>query len=361
MPKFDKPDEDSPFLSFVRKEFHQGRGTDLRKELADKTTVHEHLRDLSIRAPGRIAELSDIDHFSSLDLPERFVLKYAHGWSSRGVMLIQRMAPESYFCFLSQQLMSAKEIVERQNKTASSFSGPDSWIIEEMVESTIAGKPIPLDYKFQCFRGRIGLVVQIDRNVYPPKVAIMDENFAPLTHKVDYVLRSKNAQIGVPVVPLHADALYSWAKFLSCYTDSPFVGVDLYDSPSGPYFGEFTFSPGGTHRRMWVYSHGFLEELDRIFLEGQTELLQGKTNEGASPGARETAFTSPELYSHLAGAVLDGSLRAASRLEALCRSSEGRAAGWPDLELAWKKIGELIFRRQTYSLNDRLGYISRHS
>lgn len=356
MKAFDKPDSESPFLSFVRKEYNFGRGSDLRRKLANKETVEELISPLGISIPKKLHFMEDINDLRKIDLPEKFVLKYARGWASRGVMLLTHMGNRRYFCLLSQRVMNIDEMIETQRRIANSFNNENLWLIEQMVESPISGKPIPLDYKFYCFQGEIGLIAQIDRNSNPPKIALMNGDFTPLRHKTDYVLKTANAQMGIPAVPLYAHDLQEWARILSRFTDSPFVSIDLYDGVSGPSFGEFTFSPGGTHKRMWVYEHQFIEKLDSLFMKAEVDLLENKPSALPRPREPKGSHVPAEAYAYLAASVLSGSVRAADRLREYAEVQENSAA---DLAAAWAEIRDLIKRRHLNSVNDRERFIKK--
>lgn len=356
MKAFDKPDSDSPFLSFVRKEYNFGRGSELRRKLANKESVESMISPLGISMPKKFHFMEDIREIRTIDLPEKFVLKYARGWASRGVMLLTHEGNGKYFCLLSQRIMDVDELIENQSQIAKGFNRNNLWFIEEMVESPINGKPIPLDYKFYCFRGEVGLVAQIDRNSNPPQIALMNGDFTPLRHKTDYVLKTVNAQMGIPAVPLHAHDLVEWARILSRFTDSPFVSIDLYDGVSGPTFGEFTFSPGGTHKRMWVYGHNFLQKLDDLFLKAEADLLKG--NSSALPGLEvpKGSHVPPKAYAYLVASVLGGSVRAADRLR---EYAEANADTTPDLVRAWSEIRDLIKMRHQNSVKSRHKFLKR--
>ncbi|MGR3439039.1 ATP-grasp fold amidoligase family protein [Alterinioella nitratireducens] len=356
MKAFDKPDSESPFLNFVRKEYNFGRGSEFRRELANKEVVGDLISPLGISIPKKLRFMEDINDLRNIDLPERFVLKYARGWASRGVMLLTYAGGGKYFCLLSQRVMDVAGLIETQIQIANSFKNENLWLIEEMVESPVNGKPIPLDYKFYCFRGEVGLIAQIDRNSSPPKIALMNGDFTPLRHKTDYVLKTANAQMGIPAVPLHANDLLAWARILSRFTDSPFVSIDLYDGIPGPSFGEFTFSPGGTHKRMWVYGHEFLQKLDQLFVKAEKDLLEG--NSPALPGlkAYEGSHVSPEAYAYLAASVLGGSVRAADRLR---EYAEANASAAPNLVTAWTEIRDLIKTRHQNSVDDRNRFLKK--
>ena len=76
---FDERDENSPFLAFVRREFHDGRGTAFRRSLSRKTEVDSFLKGFRIRCPKKLAVLGEISGLETCTLPDRFVLKFAHG------------------------------------------------------------------------------------------------------------------------------------------------------------------------------------------------------------------------------------------------------------------------------------------
>lgn len=308
---FDRKNSDSVFLNHVAKEFHK-RGTPRRLELSKKENSHPFVASLGMRVPQPISRLDDITALPALELPTRFVLKFARGWSARGVMLLEQMDGEGYFDHMSLRALTIEEIVSTQRKVAASFGTPDpSWLIEEMISSTLDTGAVPFDYKFYCFNGAIGLIGQFDRNTNPPKMALFDGNFHPLKHGMDYIRGNQKAQPGVPLVPLHAPEMMWWAQRLSRDADSPFVSVDLYDSPDGPVFGEYTYSPGGTYKRMFIFSHPMIDRFDALF-EGRADV---------SPLARSSLAQRKRIiapddrhYRALAGYAYNGGPRGADRL-----------------------------------------------
>lgn len=284
--EFDRSDNKSVFLQFVAKEF-VARGTKLRSNLANKTFAHETVKKLNfsgepLHIPTQRSLLRDIQSLTPELLGPRCVLKYAHGWSARGVMPLQWMADDKYFDHLKLKITSLSLIIEEQEKVSQSFAnGSDEWIIEEFLTSAQPG-PIPFDYKFYVFQKQIGLVVQIDRNANPPKIALFDGNFQPLYEGKDYLRDRARSQNGVHLLPQHAVQLSCWALLLAQQTDSPFVSIDLYDTDKGPAFGEFTFSPGATHRRMIKFSSQLIDTFDALFQQAEAELAGQKVIYGDS-------------------------------------------------------------------------------
>lgn len=274
--KFDKPDQLSPFLTFVAGEF-KARGTALRRTLSTKTEVQRILKGKSlggttIGLPIQYGVFTSPEQVTSEILGERVALKFAHGWSAKGVMLLERTSSGRYFDNLSLREWTLGEIRDRQCAIAESFGHPEpAWIAEEFLRGPQPGG-IPFDYKFYMFKGQIGLVLQIDRNSWPPRVAILNGDLQPFVEDRDYKIATENMQSGVPLVPRSAVMLSRWAIELSHMTDAPFVSVDLYDTNSGPVFGEFTFSPGATYKRSIMFSHAVLAELDGLFANAQKQL-----------------------------------------------------------------------------------------
>lgn len=278
--KFDKPDHKSPFLSFVAAEF-KSRGTPLRRTLSTKTRVQDLLAEkrvggMSLGLPTQHAVVTSPEAITTELLGERMALKFANGWSARGVMLLERVGEGHYFDSFSLRELSIHAIREKQRAIASSFGKKrPAWIAEELLNGPQPGT-VPFDYKFYMFQGQIGAVLQIDRNASPPRVAIFDGDLQPMVEGYDYRLTSEDLQAGVPLVPRSAVMLSRWAIELSQMTDAPFVRVDLYDTERGPVFGEFTFSPGATHKRSFMFSEPRLEVFDQLFQDAEQE-LQGHT------------------------------------------------------------------------------------
>lgn len=295
-----------------------------------------------MRVPQSYGNLDVVKDLEQIKLPGRFVLKFASGWSARGVMLLERLDESRFFDHLSLRARTIDEIAAAQDKVAASFGAArPRWLLEEMVPPTLAVGAVPFDYKFYCFNGTIGMIGQFDRNANPPRMALFDGEFRPLRHGVDYIRGSKNVQRGVPLPPLHAPEMMWWAQTLSTQVDSPFVSVDMYDSPDGPVFGEFTYSPGGTHRRMFVFSHAMLDRFDAL-IEGEA----GSGDLFCSDLAcrRDVPSPDPALYRVLAGYAYNNGPRGAERLSALYadagrqRAQELGGAWAKHLADAWERV-----------------------
>jgi len=280
--KLEKPRTESPFLRFVTAEYRR-RGTQHRRDLSNKTYVHSLLENMTlggqhIGLPKQHAVLTSTEQITSEVLGDRVALKFAYGWSAKGVMLLEKIGEERYFDHMSLREWTLEGIREKQEAVAARFTGKKAaWIVEELLSGAQPGT-VPFDYKFYMFQGQIGMVAQIDRNSSPPRMVKLDGDLKPFIEGRDYSFKPKDLQSGVPVVPRSAVMLSRWAIELAKMTDAPFVRVDLYDTADGPYFGEFTFSSGAEVRKTITYSPEMIAAFDQLFADAE-KTLKGESVE----------------------------------------------------------------------------------
>lgn len=289
--------QDSPFLKFTTAEFHR-RGTKLRRDLSNKTLVHQLLEGKTLGGaelglPAQHAVLNSTDQITSELLGERAALKFAHGWSAKGVMLLERVAENRYFDHMALREWTLEGIRQEQQKITEKFPRKKSaWIVEDFLRGAQPGG-VPYDYKFYMFQGQIGVIAQIDRNSSPVRAAMLDGAMKPLVPGRDYYADANDIQPAAPLVPRSAVMLSRWAIELSKMTDAPFARIDLYDTEDGPYFGEFTFSTGAEIKGRVIYSHRMLAHLDELFADAQKE-LRGEPVEARQSWSRLLQSAEPE-------------------------------------------------------------------
>ncbi|MGJ9404829.1 ATP-grasp fold amidoligase family protein [Nesterenkonia aurantiaca] len=270
------PDTKSPFLNFVAAEFRR-RGSQHRRDLSNKTFVHQLLSEKTlggerIGLPQQYAVLTSTAQITAELLGERIALKFANGWSAKGVMLLERLGDDRYYDHMASREWTLEGIRGKQDAVAAKFPGKKAeWIVEELLRGMQPGA-VPFDYKFYMFQGQIGMVAQIDRNFSPPRMVKLDGDLKPFVPGRDYKFRPTDIQPGVPVVPRSAVMLSRWAIELAKMTDAPFVRVDLYDTEDGPYFGEFTFSSGAEFKKTVTYSDEVLDYFDALFADAERTL-----------------------------------------------------------------------------------------
>lgn len=259
------------FLEMLRRRF-EGKDTNVPWELDNKLLAYEHVSNFGFNTPqSRSFENSNIaTEWAIKNLKKNFVIKAGDRHSCIGVYLLEKQESEEYIELLRLKKFNlndiGKDIVGTQ---------PSYWIAESFVESYIYGKSIPLDYKFYTFRGDIALIVQIDRNTTPPKVAFFDGNFIPLIHGQDYILDQNRWTPCGHVIPYNMTAMVSMASTLSKSLDTDFVSIDCFDSPEGPVFGEFTFAPGAPDAKMVTFSNNIMSQLDNLTNKVKSQALSG--------------------------------------------------------------------------------------
>ncbi|WP_444914157.1 ATP-grasp fold amidoligase family protein [Microbulbifer sp. TRSA007] len=264
---------DSPFLNFIHKNFY-GNWTHTDIPLyAAKVKSAGFVSEAGFRVPKRLATFDSIEDLRDAEdsLPESFVLKYSDAHSGIGIDILKSVKQGDSKCRMYRDILKKKnfswnEICKNQKAISEKVNKDSSvWYIEEKIESGSVDIDIPLDYKFYCFNGQVGAIVQIDRNVSPPRVVIYDGNFFPYNYQVDYWINDSFWKPGKPLIPYRASELIECAEKLSKIPKTPFVSVDLYDGIEGPVFGEFTFSPGALQMKLAVFSGEILNKFDRIF------------------------------------------------------------------------------------------------
>jgi hypothetical protein len=304
-------------------------------ELDDKHTAYSYAASRDWRVPRyvRSATLEEAIAAGS-QFGDRFIIKQPNRHSTMGVYLLKRIADDRYLELLSLTEKSAADL-------APVGRAPDYWLTEEFVPSAVAGRPIPLDYKIYAFRGHITHVVQIDRNVYPPRVAVFDGAFIPLQPGVDYTTNPDRWLLEHHVFPIYAGTMLTMASRLSSELDTRFVRVDCFDTAEGPVLGEFTFASGPDDVGMLRYSERIGAALDEAIRGGTPPPLSGFDVDAAM--IAEVANKAPTLrgpvdvLAQLAGGAIQGDIRYAPAVQRYLTGDSTRAV----FHLAINMIGHL--------------------
>lgn len=260
------------FLKFLRARFErtEGRNGDFVPwELDDKYRAYKFVADAGYQPP-RYARCSSVSEAIQIGLTfgQRFLVKQPNRHSGKGIYLLESVGDNNFI-----DLLTLKEVTPEKIKADG--PEPDYWLAEECLQSEVDGKNIPFDYKVYCFFGRPTVIIQIDRNISPPRVALFDGAFLPLEIGKDYKTDPGRWLSGNHVIPSHAPELLKMARDLAERTECRFVSVDCYCTPSGPRFGEFTFAPGAPDSQMIVFSNSLLAELDRAIAGDSINNLAG--------------------------------------------------------------------------------------
>lgn len=230
----------------------------LMQQCADKYSVREYVQECGYgnSLNELIGIYTDVRDIKLYDLPERFVLKAAHG-SHMNIIW-----PDTEYKWWQVKLLAKSWL-----KQDIYWSGRE-WVYKNMPKRLIIEKYLEdetgelRDYKFFCYNGQPKLL-QFDagrlkgkhyRNYYD-----MDLNLLDITDKSTVV----NPNL-IPVDPESFTIMKQMATKLA--EPFQFVRVDLYFVHGKIYFGEMTFFDGGG------WSGFSKEEYERIF--GDPWILQ---------------------------------------------------------------------------------------
>lgn len=165
-------------------------------------------------------------------LPAAYVVKTSLGWDSHQVTPVR----DGRHLFDGRRC-GPKRIVRDYRKLmgAEPFSFGEV-MVEELLEG-LAGQGVPKDYKFYVFGGHAAYITVMDRN---SKRHAWYDRFWERTE--DPIQLSNEPSDDEPP-PAELDQLIDTAETLGRAYGDRFVRVDLYNTPKGIVFGEFTPTP----------------------------------------------------------------------------------------------------------------------
>jgi hypothetical protein len=200
-------------------------------------------------APGPLSVLD----FSGL--PQGFVIKPDWGTNARGVFVLTRNMHQAFEHLSGVNLKWAD--VSEHVATIARDQGikSDRFLVEEML---CQPGESPIDWKFYCFYGIVGLIMQIRRGTEGKEYMFYDSQWSPLRR----IRPSVPITANLPA-PFDPEGLLTAASDLSQCLATPFVRVDLYEFDKKVYFGEFTISPGGTQLFSGAVDRSLGEHWDR--------------------------------------------------------------------------------------------------
>ncbi|MDR6267585.1 ATP-grasp fold amidoligase family protein [Roseobacter sp. N2S] len=180
-------------------------------------------------------------------LPARFVIKPLGGHSSAGVYLIETRADGSLWCHMTNQAFDGPDGLAAEYKRrlakADKFKMSAEILREDYVADSL-GFDVPLDYKVYGFY--TGAVIVMQR--YAP-IHLPHDNWAFVIYDrngTDLGLIRWNTDTNPKVklsLPDNFDDLIKATDTLVQQARVSFVRTDLYSTPDGVVFGEFTPVP----------------------------------------------------------------------------------------------------------------------
>lgn len=326
------------FLDLMRQRFNMENDPAVDPvpwELDDKDTAYAHVVKAGYRVPRFVRSASPAEALAAgLAMGDRFVIKQPNRHSTMGIYILEKLPNGKFLELFSLKELEPKDIVAVGPE-------PEYWLTEECIESQVPGKPLPFDYKVYAFRGKISHVIQIDRNVYPPRIAVFDGAFIPMRPGSDYTTDPARWLHEKHVMPVYAGAILKMASELSRGLDTRFVRVDCFDGPEGPVFGEFTFASGPDDVGMLLYKASVLEALDAAMDGADIPALSGFDIDMVRFYADltdESTFDGPRpALSRIAGGATAGDTRYATSATGYLRRGDLQ----PTFALAMNVIGHL--------------------
>ena len=223
-------------------------------ELNNKTRGAQLARVCGVRVPKVYQQgvaLEDIEWRDGV------TVKPIPGAGSEGVYCY--FNEESIWGVLGAQYLSSRDELLDSLHSYSQRVDSDKWLVEELIVTPEGA--LPRDLKFYAFYGRIGLVLEvqkqpqkrycfwdakgahIDTGKYPRDKLFHGEGFAPESLEV--------------------------AQNLSQEIPAPFIRIDFLDNGEELVFGEFTPRPGG----FGLMNRSVDAELGREFIAAETRLF----------------------------------------------------------------------------------------
>lgn len=189
----------------------------------------------------------DIDAALAGPLPDRFVVKPLGGHSSAGVHLIETRSDGTLWCHMTNQGFETPEALAAHYKKRLAKSGKFKMSVEILRENYVEdslGFDVPLDYKVYGFYTGAVLVMQRYAPIHLPHdkwaFVMYDRN------GVDQGRIRWNTDTTPTVdmsLPDNFDDLIKATDTLVKQAQVSFVRTDLYSTPNGVVFGEFTPVP----------------------------------------------------------------------------------------------------------------------
>lgn len=231
------------YLSRIRAR-GSGEEPNVPSRLHDKARGEEFVRSLGIATNSKLRSFSSADSIDLSDLPDVFVLKPTFLSSSYGVMVLERK-DEGFYDHLRRRQLTLEEIRAEQTKyEAESNSSSKAWVVESKAVDA-EGAPVPDDWKFFTFQGRVGLIHRTIRGTPKNTHAFFEGDFTPISATSDVIWTNENiVDRTVTLPPRSWRSMLNIARRISVAVPSPFVRVDMYNTEDGPVFGEFTLVPG---------------------------------------------------------------------------------------------------------------------
>ncbi len=244
-----------------------------RDGIVDKARMQVLAHLHGVATPGVLASWPDVDLIDLTGLPDQFVLKSAGGATSRAVWPLARRTDDRFSVITTDELVTTAQLQERlrdqvaQNGRRRLYDHVRPPYFVETLLHGMDGSPIPDDVKFYMFFGQVGHVLLRRADKHGRTSTARYRYLSADGEDLGALTTDRVVDPAIPV-PDSLPQMLEAARRLSLATRLPFVRVDLYETPEGPVFGEFTPAPGGSQ----VYTAEHDRFLGQLWEDAQTRL-----------------------------------------------------------------------------------------
>lgn len=270
----------------LRAQVQHARSEDPRLETAVRQ-IPNKLRNYGlaashgIRTPEILGLWPDVESIDLRGMPDRFVLKSDGGAGGQGVFPLQRSADDGFIIPGSTRPTSQDDLLASIRDMRRGKARPP-FFAEEFLTAKRQEGPLPQDVKIYAFYGEIGQILL--RSVSEPgshdaiRYRFIWADGSDLGN-VSFDDKAPPIDSAVPIPP-QLDEMLELARHLSLAVGTPFIRVDVYDTPGGPTLGELTRAPGGQHK----YRSSHDQRMGAMWLRARMR-LERDTMRGRPPGA----------------------------------------------------------------------------
>lgn len=232
-----------------------------------KSFAYPFVEKLGVSTPNIFFRKEKLENIKFETLNSSFVLKPEQSHSSIGVSLVFKEKNKNIFGreLLTNSDINAEKILEVSKKVMEEKNIQNSWLVEELILPD-DNEIYPIDdWKFYCFYGEVGLILQKRKYLNGDVLYKLYDNNYEIADKTGKYIGKIN--LDLPIAKYHQEMLQT-AKLLSSNIPTPFMRVDLFSSSRGTVFGEFTPFPGGFS----MFWNTWDSELGKMWLEAETRL-----------------------------------------------------------------------------------------
>lgn len=237
--------------------------------LQGKGPVLDLMASHGVPVPEMLGHWDDAGNIVWADLPDRFVVKGAHGAASRGVLPLERVGTDAWRVLTHEEELTSTELLERMRSVEASGHDRPPYIAEGFLPPLNGRTEVPTDLKVYAFYGDVAMIALREVDLHGTSSAVRfrfvdTEGRDLLDVTTGYVLDRT-----IPL-PVDMESVVAVASQVSRIARIPFVRVDLFESADGVVLGEITPTPGN---KQW-FGEDLDESLGRRWEEAQARLFQ---------------------------------------------------------------------------------------